>query len=106
MIIAFESKRLREICEDQAVAVKELGSLAAEALQQRLADLRAADTISDLMVGNPRISDADGATLTITLTATAYTLWSPNHVNPPRDQAGGIDWSRTRRLRLLEIVGG
>ena len=104
MIIAFETKRLREICEDNAVAVKELGSPAAEALQQRLADLRAAETIGDLIVGSPRASGTDGATLTITLTETAHTVWAANHVNPPRDQTGRVDWTRTRRVRLLQIA--
>ena len=104
MIIAFETKRLREICEDDAVAVNELGSPAAKALQQRLADLRAAETIRDLIVGSPRVSGIDDAILTITLTPTAHTIWSANHVSPPRDEAGRIDWMRTRRVRLLEIV--
>lgn len=104
MIIAFETKRLRTICEDDAVAVKALGAPAAEALQQRLADLRAAESISELLVGSPRTSDTDGSTLTITLTASAHSIWAANHVSPPRDSSGRIDWDRTRRLRLLEIV--
>lgn len=104
MIIAFDTKKLRETCEDNAVAVKVLGPAAAEALQQRLADLRAAGNISDVIVGNPRVSGADGATLTINLTESVHTIWSANHVSQPRDQSGQIDWSRTRRVRLLEIV--
>ena len=106
MIIAFETKKLREICEDDAVAVKELGSPAAEALQQRLADLRAAESIEELLVGNPRPSGADSAALVITLTASMDMIWTANHVSPPRDDAGRIDWTRTRRVRLLEIVSG
>lgn len=104
MIIAFETRRLREICEDGAVAVTELGSPAAEALQQRLADLRAAESITDLVVGNPSTSGVGSAMLTIALTPTAYTIWSPNAVTPPRSADGHIDWTRTRRVRLLEIV--
>jgi len=104
MIIAFDSKKLREICEDDAVAVKELGSPAAEALRQRLADLRAAESIRDLLVGNPRTSGAENATLTIDLTAAARTIWSQNHTTPPRTSLGDIDWERTGRVRLVEIA--
>ncbi|GAA4421282.1 hypothetical protein GCM10023169_13990 [Georgenia halophila] len=104
MIIAFETKWLREVCEDGAVAVKELGSPAAEALQQRLADLRAAERISDLIVGNPRTSGAGDATLTITLTDTVDTIWLVNHASPPREEGGRVDWTRTRRVRLCEIA--
>lgn len=105
MVIAFATKRLRDICEDGAVAVKELGSPVAEALQERLADLRAAASIDDLIVGSPRVSGADSSTLTIMLTGSAYTLWAANHVTPYRDAEGHIDWTRTRRVRLLEIRG-
>ena len=104
MIIAFDTKKLREICEDDAVAVKELGSPAAEALRQRLADLRAAESISDLLVGNPRTSGAENVNLTIDLTATARTIWSQNHTTPLRTPLGDIDWKRTGRVRLVEIA--
>ena len=104
MIIAFDTKKLREICEDDAVAVKELGSPAAEALRQRLADLRAAESISDLLVGNPRTSGAENVNLTIDLTATARTIWSQNQTTPLRTPLGDIDWKRTGRVRLVEIA--
>lgn len=103
MIIAFETKRLRAICEDETVASKAFGPAAADALQQRLADLRAADTIHDLIVGNPVVSGPDQSTLTIALAGGVRTLWSPNHVNVPRRTDGQVDWDRTRRIRLLAI---
>lgn len=105
MIIAFETKRLREICEDDAVAINELGTSVAEALKQRLADVRAAESISDLIVGSPCPSGPDSSTLTISLNSSVRTVWSPNHVSPPRNSAGHIDWSRARRLLLREIAG-
>lgn len=103
MIIAFETKRLRAICEDETVASKAFGPNVARTLQQRLADLRAADTIDDLIVGDPIISGPDESTLTIAIVPGVRTVWSPNHVNAPRQADGHIAWDRTRRIRLLAI---
>lgn len=105
MIIAFETKRLRTICEDDKVATKELGPVVADALRERLADLRAADLINELIVGNPAISGSDGSTLTISLTTDTRTVWSPNHVHDRRSANGDIDWDQTSRVRLLSIEG-
>jgi hypothetical protein len=103
MIIAFETRDLRQICEDGDTAVKKLGSELALALQQRLADVRAAESIGDLLVGDPRTSDPEHSTLTISLGGSACTIWSQNHVRPRLTVDGRIDWDRTTRLLLREI---
>lgn len=105
MIIAFETKRLRTICEDGTVATDELGAVVANVLRERLADLRAADSIDDMIIGNATTSGPGRAILTITLTPGARTVWSPNHVHNPRCASGDIDWSQTRRVRLRSIEG-
>ncbi len=46
--LAFETKRLREICENEEIASQELGAEGAERLKHRLADLRAAGSIEEL----------------------------------------------------------
>ena len=48
MELGFETKGLRRTCEKDAWARRELGDAAALALQRRLADLEAAETITDL----------------------------------------------------------
>lgn len=103
MIIAFETKKLRTICEDDMVATKELGQAVADALKERLADVRAAESIADLIVGTPQTSGTDESTLTITLTLSAKTVWTPNHVSQPCRDDGRINWDRINRVRLLSI---
>ena len=51
--LAFNSRELRSICEHEPTAKDALGAEIAEALRRRLADLRAATSIADLIVGNP-----------------------------------------------------
>jgi toxin HigB-1 len=51
--IRFKDRKLRELCEKQAVARKKLGEACAHKLRKRLADLEAAETVTDLVAGNP-----------------------------------------------------
>lgn len=48
MQLAFETKRLRDICENEERAADELGTKVAEQLKRRLADLRAAESIEEM----------------------------------------------------------
>jgi hypothetical protein len=102
--ISFETKELRDLCEDESLAAQELGPIAAEALKRRLADIRAADAIYDVLAGRPlqdkhhgidcyRFELADNCRLTVI----------PNHM-PPRNSAAGIpDWERVRRVRVISL---
>ena len=58
MDIAFQSRSLRDTCESEDMLKAEFGEEVAAAVVRRFADLRAATTIGDLAVGNPREFDA------------------------------------------------
>jgi hypothetical protein len=103
MIIAFETKALRDTCEDDDAAVKQLGPSLAASLQQTLADLRAAGSIGELVVGDPQIGGENGAALTVSLTDGARLMFVANHVDPPVTVDGMVDWSSTNRVRLTQI---
>ncbi len=60
MELAFETKSLREICESPIRAKRALGESVAEMLKRRLADLRAATCIGDLIAGRPQQIEAVG----------------------------------------------
>ncbi len=107
MELAFASKALRSICEDQDRAAEFLGQVAAEHLHARLADLRAADTISDLVAGNPTISpQEDDVRLHIAIGSTHELVCSVNHARLRRLPQADLDWSEVRRLRIDVIRGG
>jgi len=103
MIVAFETERLRTICEDPAVAVKALGASTAANLRGRLADIRAATKIEDLLVGRPRLSGQSDEYLIISLGEERNMVWTPNHVTARTMADGKTDWTRVTRVRLLRL---
>ena len=104
MEIQFDTKDLRDACEQEAAAIELLGVTAAETLMGRLSDIRAAEAISDVVAGSPqhgqygevdciRFSLGDGAVLVLT----------PNHSKPRLDDAGNADWPNVRRVRVVAL---
>src|SRR5438876_798567 len=51
--LAFVNKTLRQLCESSTKANRQLGDEVADRLRRRVADLRAATCVSDLLVGTP-----------------------------------------------------
>jgi len=103
MIVAFRTEKLRAICEDPAIAAKELGSETAVHLRGRLADVLAATATGDLLVGNPRFAGDVGEYLIIDLGDMGTMTWTPNHVTSRTTPDGDTDWARVTRVQLLRI---
>lgn len=103
MEIAFATRRLRTICEDENVARDEFGAGVAEQLKGRLADLRAANTVHDLVVGNPTIVPGAAPQMMIDLPDEYKLVARPNQRNLRADEDGIIDWRRVRRLLVVGI---
>jgi hypothetical protein len=102
--LAFDSKTLRDICESDDHARRELGLKVAEILKHRLADLRAATSIYDVVVGNPRlIDDTEYQYMAIDLCDSHRMVFSANHLNNPIAESGKLDWSKVRRIKILRI---
>jgi hypothetical protein len=53
LILAFASKTLREICENEEQAEQRFGKKVTEGLKHRLADLEAVSAAPDLVAGRP-----------------------------------------------------
>ncbi|NEO43004.1 MAG: killer suppression protein HigA [Moorea sp. SIO4G2] len=53
MKITIPDKKLKKLCEEPSVAQKKLGAKAAEKLKSRLADLSAAQAVTELVAGRP-----------------------------------------------------
>ena len=77
--LAFETKLLRDQCERRELAEAEFGMTVARTLRNRIADLRAAQTLADLIAGKPRWVDSLRNTLTVDLTARYRMVLSVNH---------------------------
>ena len=100
MELAFETKPLRETCESEATAKRELGSKVAKELKRLLADLRAASSIEEMPVDKPRKTSG---TCVFDLTENCRLIVAPNHTNNPLLASGSVDWAKVARIKILRI---
>ncbi len=106
MELAFESKDLRSICELGATAEHELGAEVAEVLRRRLADLRAATSIYDLVAGNPHeVEFRDINYFIVDLSEDYQIVLKANHSENPLTNSGQIDWAKVSRIKVTHIGG-
>jgi hypothetical protein len=98
--LAFATKAIRHVCESDLKAMRDLGIPVAARLRARVADLRAADTISDVPVATQPASDS---TVEIDLGDGFKMLVGANHPVPPVLKSGATDWSQIRRIKILRI---
>jgi hypothetical protein len=101
--LAFATRNLRSICEDSIKARNTLGDDVAEHLRSRIADLRAAESVDELVAGRPTTTKGADPRLTIRLGGGVVLSCRPNHASPPRldDE---LDWPRVRRLQVVAIA--
>jgi proteic killer suppression protein len=104
VIFAFSTKALRSLCECQARAERELGFKVAKKLRERIADIRAAENVTDLVAGRPR--EIEGGRLpnySINLADGYRIVLCPNHNEIPLTKSRRIDWSKVSRVRIHKI---
>jgi toxin HigB-1 len=104
MDIIIEDDKLRKLCEDDKLARKEYGDAAWKKLRARLADLRAAFSVRDLVAGSPHPLKGDRAgQLALTVYSGLRLVFEPANEPRPERPDGGIDWSQVTRVRIVYI---
>lgn len=104
MHFSFSSKRIRELCEDEDLALTELGHAVAEKLKSRLADFNAYDNVADIIVGNPtEVQGSPYANYQVDLSDGFRLIFCSSHVKQPINN-GNIDWKRVSRIIILKIA--
>lgn len=104
MELAFANKPLRQTCESESIARRDLGVRIAEKLKRRLADLRAAKSVTDLVAGRPReLEGSDGEHYAVELRDGSRIVFCANHVTIPVLESGSVDWSKVNRVKILRI---
>lgn len=102
--IAFATKKLRHLCESEEAARSSLGSGVAEKLKARLADLRAASCVKDLVAGRPRhLAGRRPTSLGINLSDGWRFVICANHNDVPQLKSGAVDWARVNRVKVVDI---
>lgn len=104
MQLAFATKALRQLCESQMLAERELGLRVARALQSRLADIGAAANVKDLVAGQPRIVPASPhEQLVLRLEDNFEIELKANHNSVPMLTNEAVDWAQVTRVQVLSI---
>ena len=104
MNLAFETLAIRSFCECQSKAERAYGIKVATRLRDRLADIRAADAVTDLIAGQPREIERGQHRLFAVALADGFSLvFCANHVRIPVKEMDRVDWSRVTRVKILKI---
>ncbi len=102
--LAFANKSLRQLCESEAKATREFGGRVAQRLRRRLADLRAATSVKDLVAGRPReLESVRRRNVSVELAEGSRIVFCANHNSIPTLSSGGVDWSSVSRIKILRI---
>lgn len=104
MEIAFETRELRDMCENSLAAIRAFGDDVAQKLRARLADLDSAENLSELVTGNLRLmGESDSPSFALDLASNVQLKFCANHRSQSRLADGSMDLSRISRIRILGI---
>jgi plasmid maintenance system killer protein len=107
MDVVFSTTKLQKICNSDAKMKAEFGPQMAGKLQQRLMELRAADTLAQISrVPPPRCHEHTGnnkGKLTVDLVHPYRLFFKPNHDPVPEKPDGGLEWEKVTSIVVLGI---
>lgn len=106
MELAFETVGLRRVCESDVEARKCLPKGTAEELHDRLADMRAATSVSDLVAGRPSLDARPPGQIRFGLDEGYELVCVGNHPRSPLTDDGLVEFGRVRRLKVVMIAQG
>src|ERR1700732_5122648 len=95
--LAFETKALRDICESEAIAKRELGAKVADALRRRLSDFRSIVTFDELPFAKTKKSSNS---VTFDLPDDWHLVVTGGHGDNPKLATRKIDWTKLTRLKV------
>lgn len=101
--LSFDTPRLRLICEVDAKARERLPAAAVAQLQARLADIRAAASIADLVVSRPILNPRPPGRVRFLLEGGYELVCVGSYAEPPTTEDGLVDFSRMRRLKVTHV---
>jgi len=104
MDIVFKTEALRTLCSSEREAKKQLGANSAKKLRTRLADLRAAARVSNLIAGRPHPLKGDRSNqFALDLHGGMRLVFESADVATPVTTDGAIDWQQVSALRIVFI---
>ncbi len=108
MRIFFKTKKLQKICSESAQAKKHLGAKGGLKLQQRMMELKAADTLANISRLPPaRCHELTGnraGQLSVDLAHPYRLLFIAANDPRPGHKDGGLDWEGVTEIEIIGIA--
>jgi hypothetical protein len=98
--LAFATQALRDICESERIAKRELGAKVADALRRRLSDFRSIGSFDELPFAKPKKSSNS---ITFDLPDNWQLVVAGGHGDNPKLASGTTDWTKVTRLKIIRI---
>ncbi|WP_148050146.1 hypothetical protein [Pseudomonas frederiksbergensis] len=103
--ISYADKKIRNICNNEAMAVRRLPPSVVKALMRRLTDINSATNIMDVPLGNPReISGDPPGEYRLDLVDGYFLMFCAVDLIMPINEKNKVDWKKVSRLKLLRII--
>jgi proteic killer suppression protein len=107
MDILFKTSKLQKECTDTKQMLKRHGPLRSKLLQKRLTELRAASVLDDMrklpQARCHELREDRKGELAVDLDHPYRLIFEVANDPKPAKQDGGLDWTKTTAIRILEI---
>ena len=107
MEIGFTNASLAKLCNSEAKLRGKLGPPMAKLVEQRLGQLKAAETL-EMMRGLPgnchSLTQNLKGLLVVSLVGKERLAFRPDHDPPPQLESGGLDWKQVTKI-VIEGIG-
>lgn len=104
MNIEFADNKTQTICQNEKSAIRKLGKACSNKLKSRIADIQAAETVTDLMVGKPHpLKGNREGHFSITICDGKCLILVPANNPTPTTKEGKIDWSNVTEIKIIGI---
>lgn len=104
MDILYGNRDVEALCTDERRAKRELGPQGFKKLRTRLAELSAAERVSDLIAGRPHPLTADRhGQFAVDLAGACRLVFRPAEQPPPAAASGGIAWNQVTSVEIVYI---
>ena len=108
MEITFASRKMQKACNSNKEMRARYGDRTAQRLQQRLAELAAAQTLDDMSRLPPaRCHELAGdrrRQLAVDLVHPRRLIFVPDENPVPTKPDGGLDWTQVTRVQVIDVV--
>ena len=108
MLIYFKTKKLQKICSKQKEAIKKLGSIMAQKLQQRMMELSAADSLDDVSTLRPTrchpLKGNRAGQFSVDLEHPYRLIFIPANDVTPDKKDSNLDLSKIDAIEIIDIV--